>query len=285
VKNDGNSVFWAMLCIVMFGLGLIGGCQTIETAKPTFDYGQAFLPSVATKSGQEVSYRGVVSDRSFIGELSSDGYREFTGSWVEAAGARIKPGTRWPLVVFLHGCSGYAFYTAQVADYYLEAGAIVVAPDSMKRSGRVAMCNSGNMAYRTNMRKQEARYAVDQLVKQSWVDAARIVLVGQSEGGNAVAAYSGDEFAAYIITGVSCRHNGGAVSAPTEKPVLAIKGADDRTYPDGQCSVRRTIGGSQSIVIPGYGHMVLTSGEAKTAIYAFLQECCNIESERGDIPQ
>lgn len=256
---------------------LSAACQTTETIARTFDYGQAFVPAQATKSGTELRYRGaVLSDRSFVSEVSAEGYREFTGSWLDAVGAHIKPGTRWPVVVFLHGCSGYAHYTTTVAEYYMAAGAIVVAPNSMNRPGRTAMCNSGRMAYRTVLRKQEARYAAEKLAEQPWVDRERMILAGHSEGGNSVAAYSGDEFAAHIITGVNCRHNGGSVSAPSGTPVLAIKGADDTTYPDGSCSVWRTVGGSRSIVIPDRGHMVLTSGEAKTAIYEFLTECCDI---------
>ena len=270
----------SVLCMVAVTLCLTGGCTGIgsrEAIERTFEYGQVFIPAQATRSGQEVRYRGdILSDRAFVGEQSSKGYREIAGTWLNPVAEQIKPGTRWPVVVFLHGCSGYAFYTKPVAEYYMAMGAIVVAPNSMNRPGRTAMCGSGSMAYRANLRKQEARYAAERLVTLPWVDPARMVLAGQSEGGNAVAAYSGDEFAAHIITGISCRHNGGAVSAPSGTPVLVIKGADDTTYPDGTCSVNRTIGGSRSIVIPDRGHMVLTSEEAKEAIDVFIRDCCGI---------
>lgn len=266
-----------MLCIVVVAVFLSGGCGTSEAVKRTFDYGQVFIPAEATQSGKELRYRGaVLSDRSFVSEQSSEGYREISSPWFEAAGPHIKPGTRWPVVVFLHGCRGYGFYTETVAEYYIAAGAVVVAPNSMNRPARVAKCGAGGMVYRANLRKQEARYAAEQLVAFPWVDRDRLILAGQSEGGNAVASYSGNEFAAHIITGISCAHNGGAVSAPTGTPVLAVKGADDTTYPDGRCSVWRIYGGSKSIVIPNSGHLVLTSKEAKAAIYRFLQECCDI---------
>ena len=286
--SDGYARRGTMLCIVAVAICLSGGCQTTETVKRTFDYGKAFLPAEATQSGQEVRYAGgiqfgygeaVSSNRSFVGEQSSEGYRKLTGSWLDAAGARIKPGARWPVVVFLHGCGGYGHYTISVAEYYLAAGAIVVAPNSMKRPGRAAMCGGGGMAYRATLRKQEARYAAEQLITLPWVDRERINLAGHSEGGNSVASYSGDEFAAHIITGVNCSHNGGAVSAPSDTPVLAIKGANDTYYPDGSCSVWRTFGGSRSIVIPNGGHQVVTSVEGKAAIYKFLRECCDIGTD------
>lgn len=258
---------------------LNAACLSIESVKPTFEYGQIFVPAAATVKGQELRYRGaVLADRAFVSEQSRRGYREFTGSWIDAVGARVKPGTHWPVVVFLHGCSGYSHYTTTVAEYYLALGAIVVAPNSMNRPGRVAMCGNGSMAYRTNLRKQEAEYALQQLSTFAWVDPQRIFLAGQSEGGNAVAAYSGGGFAAHIITGTNCRHNGGAVSAPARTPVLAIKGGDDTTYPEGKCSVGRTIGGSNSIVISGSGHVVVTSTQAVTAIYTFLGECCGMKA-------
>ena len=66
------------------------------------------------------------------------------------------------------------------------------------------------------------------------------------------------------------------MSAPSGTPVLAIKGAEDTTYPDGSCAVRRTVGGSRSVLIPDRGHMVLTSFEAREVIRAFLATCCEI---------
>lgn len=267
----------ALVCAAVMALGPTGcvGIASPEAVQRTFDYGQAFVPGAATRGGREVSYRGaVLQDRAFVGERSFEGYRELHEPWPDAAARRIKPGIRWPVVVFLHGCNGYGFYTQPVAEHYMALGAVVVAPDSMKRPGRIAMCGSGNMAYRANLRKEEARYAAERLAALPWVDPERIVLAGQSEGGNSVAAYSGGQFAAHIITGVSCRHNGGAVSAPAGTPVLAIKGADDTTYPDGRCAVGRTVGGSRSIVFPDRGHQVLTSPEAREAIETFLGECC-----------
>lgn len=277
MRSNGYSTSRTISCLVTVAICLCAGCQSAETVKRTFEYGQAFLPREATKSGHEVRYRGaVLSDREIVSEESPEGYRELTGSWLDAAASRIKPGTRWPVVVFLHGCNGFGHYTVPVAEYYLEAGAIVVAPNSMNRPGRVAMCGAGRMAYRVSLRKQEARYAAERLAALPWIDEGRIILAGHSEGGNSVASYSGDEFAAHIITGINCRHNGGAVSAPAGTPVLAIKGADDYLYPDGRCSVWRTVGGSRSMVIPGAGHMVVTSEEAKSAIHGFLVRCCGI---------
>lgn len=274
------------LYMIVAAVLLSGGCGSTEAVKRTFDYGQAFIPAEATRSGKELRYRGaVLSDRSFVSEQSSEGYREIASPWFVAAGPRMKAGTRWPVVVFLHGCNGYGGYTTTVAEYYLAVGAVVVAPNSMNRPGRVAMCEAGRMAYRTNMRKQEARYAAAQLATLPWVDPEKLVLAGQSEGGNSVASYSGDEFAAHIITGINCQHNGGAVSAPAGTPVLAIKGADDYFYPDGSCSVWRTYGGSKSIVIPYSGHSVLTSTAAKELIYEFLRECCDIGVGNGGIDQ
>lgn len=267
----------AIRCFFVLVMGIGGGCQTTDDIKRTLDYGQAFFPASATKDGREVRNRGtVLSDREFVGEQGSDGYREIAGSWPDAVSSRIKPGVRLPVVVFLHGCSGYGHYTTAVAEFFLSSGVVVVAPNSLNRPGRMSMCGSGNMAYRATLRKAEAQFAAETLAKLSWVDTKKMILAGHSEGGNSVASYSGNEFTAHIITGTSCRHNGGSVSAPEGVSVLAIKGAEDTTYPDGRCAVRRKYRGSKSIVIPDKGHMVVTSKEAKNAILEFLSKCCSV---------
>lgn len=270
------------LLVISATVGVGGGCQTVSTKEAvdrTFDYGQAYLPAQATKDGKPVKYRvAAIDDAPLVAEETPDKYREFTGSWLKAAGERIVPGTRWPVVVFLHGCTGYAHYSSAVAEYYVAAGALVVLPNSFARPGREEMCY-GNMSLRESLRHAEARAAFQRLATQSWVDSNRIVLAGQSEGGNATASYSGNEFAAHIITGVSCKHNGGTVSAPANTPVLAIKGDEDQFYPGGEtCALRRSVGGSRSILLSGQGHMALLTEEAKAAIYKFLNECCGIGS-------
>jgi len=88
---------------------------------------------------------------------------------------------------------------------------------------------------------------------------------GQSEGGNAVAEYSGENaFAGYIVTGWDCRHG-----LYPSGPVLAIRGARDSIANRGRCNVGFTKH-SESIIVPNAGHNVSGFPETVAALQSFL---------------
>jgi hypothetical protein len=48
-------------------------------------------------AGREVMYHGaVLTDREFVSERSSEGYREFQGPWLDAVGAALLPANLLP---------------------------------------------------------------------------------------------------------------------------------------------------------------------------------------------
>ena len=108
----------------------------------------------------------------------------------------------------------------------------------------------------------------------------RVILMGHSEGGNTTDNWSKRGFAAHIIVGSACTLVNGFPAAPEGVPVLALVGEKDETRPGLSCTVRRTIGGSKSIVIPGAGHVISRHPETKAAIRNFLRACCSKTASR-----
>jgi dienelactone hydrolase len=136
-----------------------------------------------------------------------------------------------PVMVYLHGCDGMTPHDpTQVAsrmDLY------VVAPDSLKREGRIADCDSGwggtsRFPQAINYRMQEIRYALTQLQKYG---IERVVLFGHSEGGKAAANWNTAEFRGIIITGWNCSTKDtywNGTKIPVSVPVMNIVGQRDR---------------------------------------------------------
>ena len=142
---------------------------------------------------------------------------------------------RWPVVVYLHGCTGYGNF--EFFERLASEGYVVVAPDSFARRFRPLQCDpktrtGGYNLFVYDFRHAEAAYAVQRLSEAAWADPRNFFLMGASEGGAAAALYRGDEFRARVITQWTCtgRTNVRGLAGPVDAPVLAIVQARDPWY-------------------------------------------------------
>lgn len=195
---------------------------------------------------------------------------------------RIPGGSRMPVVVYLHGCTGLANFA--FLEQLAEAGFVVVAPDSFARRFRPLQCDpqtrtGGRNLFVYDFRLEEIAFVMDELHVRRWVDWGRMFLVGASEGGVATALYRGDEFKARVIAQWTCGgspHVAG-IAAPRNEPILAVRSAQDPWYAapgaTGDCGV--AMGdrpGSRSLVLElAAGHDVLAEPSVVLTIVEFLR--------------
>jgi dienelactone hydrolase len=205
---------------------------------------------------------------------------------VAAHVARYAPGTRLPVVVYMHGCTGLGNFS--FLRELARQGFAVVAPDSLARRFRPLQCDprtrsGGYNVFVYDFRVTEVAYASHRLQSLPWVDRRNLFLVGTSEGAVATALYRGDEFSGRVITQWTCH---GArvvegVAAPPETPILSIVRSDDPWYgpertvgQQGDCGV--FLEGrpkSRSVVLRGAAdHDVFDAAATANAIFAFLDE-------------
>ena len=192
-----------------------------------------------------------------------------------------------PVVVYMHGCTGFSAEDRKVIKQIAEAGFIVVAPDSMARAYRPRQCLSrakkgGAHPFVFDFRQAEINYALDNLWQQPWVDWDNLFLVGVSEGGLATAHYRGDYFRARVITQWTCQ---GAplvqgISAPDDTPILSIVQKNDPWYNGAESQQSGHCGsffgdrpGSTSIIIDGDSeHRVMQDDKVMDRIIQFLND-------------
>ena len=251
--------------IVLFVISLLMvSCRSIpkdvSPVAATWLYGVHALPASATVSG---------STESFVPT-----YKNTLGA--DSAGKKLKPGVKVPIAIHLHGCAGMTTGNqhAEYQDLLLSQGYAVFMPDSFARPERENLCGQGGLSDRIDTRIAEVRYALKQIRTLPWVDQKRMVLTGFSEGGNTVDNWPTDDFAGLVVLGSACTKSGGSPIAPDNVPVLAIVGELDDYRPGLSCSIKRTVGGSKSIVIPGADHYIALYTETQTAIKLFLKQCC-----------
>ncbi|MEJ2441037.1 MAG: dienelactone hydrolase family protein, partial [Gammaproteobacteria bacterium] len=188
-----------------------------------------------------------------------------TLDWQAQASKAVRADIKIPVALYLHGCAGIGREDTSYRKLMLEQGYAVFMPDSFARN-RMPCADEGSLSDRVYMRTAEVRNALQQLRKLPWVDQDRIILMGFSEGGNAVDNWSRPGFRAMIILGSACTEGStDKPAAPGNVPVLAIVGQNDTYRPGLHCNITRTIGGSRSIVIPGAGHKVAAYPQTREA--------------------
>ena len=254
------------VALILSATLLMAGCQPnvrlpegVSPVMATWDYGSYALPGSYTRSGHVERIK------------SSPG----GPAWTSMAQQTLKPGTKVPVVLYLHGCTGIKEQAQLYRNMLLSQGYAVFMPDSFQRPNRLECKNEGSLEYRVYLRLQELKYAAEQIRHLSWVDQKRVVLMGFSEGGNTVDHWKQKGFAAHIIIGSACTLVGGTPAAPPGVPVLAIVGEHDDYRPGLSCTVKRTVGGSKSIVIPAAHHQVAQYPQTREAIESFLRQCCS----------
>jgi len=177
-------------------------------------------------------------------------------------------GKKLPAVVFLHGCAGLGHRQFAHMDMFAQLGYPVFAPSSFSRPGRTRSCGRFSPLVLT-WRLEEIEIALEKLKTLSWVDQSKLILVGFSEGGIAVANYDGNKFRVIIGMGFGCDRR--SFLAPSNIAILQINGKNDTEVTEtALCSS----GGRQKFkaVYVDAGHAV--SGDPNTAniINNFLDE-------------
>ena len=268
------SRIWSVFCLASVAFGLIS--NEVEAANSgvvvTWEGGFHSLPGSATRSGEN-------EDISFI--------QNNPKSWSDRVQKDyLKPDVTLPAVIYLHGCSGPRTAQAWAQDFN-GFGFAFFAPNSFARPGRVAKCSYRKKHNKRNrrrihlQRREELRYALQQIKRLPWIDKKRLVLVGFSEGGHAAAAFNGVGFTAHILLGTDCRTVGRKPRAPNGVAVLNIVGSKDRYGYGRGCAIRRNIRGSKSVVLRGAGHNIQGRREAVTAVTKFLNACCGYKPENA----
>ena len=143
---------------------------------------------------------------------------------------------RFPAVVVLHECGGISSHSAGIADRLGSEGYVALAVDSLGPRGVASRCDSIGSPEQAFDAYAARRY----LAQQGFVDAARIAVLGQSMGGNAVlyavdrdmaAQYFTERFQAAIAYYPACFLPLVTLTAPT----LILAGEQDDWTPAERC--------------------------------------------------
>ncbi len=124
--------------------------------------------------------------------------------------AQIPEGQRFPVVVFLHGCTGIGIPEHKLSQLLDDAGYAVIMPNSFSRRLRHRNCNyttfsAGMFPVAYLYRRAELIYALSRIRSLNWVDHDRVLLGGFSEGAVATALWGAEVDArAYIVAGWTC---------------------------------------------------------------------------------
>ena len=150
-----------------------------------------------------------------------------------ALNTATQAGQTYPVIVYLHGCTGQEMDTWNVGQRYAKQGYVVISPDSFDRPNRKPTC--GKKAYENDPtmrhRKEELRYTRTKLQDKKWVRQSHVYMMGHSEGAAAVFWASGTHFRARIALSVSCGGvYSGTIRGPRTQPALALLANNDAVY-------------------------------------------------------
>ncbi len=146
---------------------------------------------------------------------------------------------KFPLAIYLHGCSGIYPGTHRRMRFLANNGFLVIAPASMARTKYPMSCDPhrhiGGMYHRTlKMRQHDAGYAIETAKAFPFVDPNSVVLIGLSEGGITTATFKAKNekqtVSARVIEGWTCAagwFDYAGLQAPENEPVLSISGEKD----------------------------------------------------------
>lgn len=197
---------------------------------------------------------------------------------------------RFPVLVFLHGCTG--LYPDHPSDHFSWAelvakeGFVVVMPDSFARPGRIPNCvpgkpgEAGRFRQADNYRQDEIAFALSNLNSVSWADPKNLFLMGHSEGAIATATTRHPGFRGLIISGWTCTHSKNprydGIFSPKEVPALAIAFKDDpfrKGRPqEGRCANKADGRELTQVDLEGSSHGTYSDPNARTAVQKFLRE-------------
>ena len=193
---------------------------------------------------------------------STDVHKISNPAWTEVAARHIKPGSKTPAVLVMHGCSGMFPSPNAYRVFFVERGFALLEPNSYARPGHA--CETSPLQHRM----EDMAYAVEKIRELPWVDQDRVVLMGISQGGRIVARWDKPGFAAHIILANNC--DDGEPQAPAGTPVLAVVGEKDEYYKGSSCKVLKQHEASRSIVIPDAPHGIIDYEETADAMEVLL---------------
>ena len=221
---------WARLIIVILGLAALAGCQTAASynkadTPATFERGGVFIgDAVAARLGIDYDAIRAGADRRRGVEWSA----AYTLAKLDELDAKAGAGETIPLIVYMHGCAGPVPASLRHVDGLTKLGNYIVAsPNSFARPRPVSCRSPGNTDFHVmqdsrSWRRAELAYAMERLLRHTWVDRNNIFLVGHSQGATTVLDYSGPA----RIKGRVAMHGGCSVGSLT---IL-----DDNTRPEEQ---------------------------------------------------
>lgn len=235
------------------------------------------------------SAQAVMDQAALVLPAALTGGNAYVGS-LKAAPRDLKG--KAPVVVFLHGSSGLSLKAIGEWQQWLATlGVASIAPDSFALPDRLTYKSPVDKSVYEQihaLRASEIRFAVDAVKNLPWVDSARMVLAGTSEGATSVARYSGQEFAGRILYSWSCENNyfvnEHRSALPQDRPVLNVMSATDVFFsaanpwlgnpsPQGHCGQALKDNKQASILlIPGAPHTLLNLAQAKHATAAFFRD-------------
>lgn len=250
------------ICLALIVLMLTSCVSLPKGVTPymaTWLYGDHTLPSSITRSGGSESYKPLLNKSTEISQMKK----------------LIKTDSKVPAVIYMHGCAGIKDEGYAYQKLLLNQGYAFFMPDSFARPGREKLCGQGGMNERVAMRQREVVTALKEIRKLAWIDQNKVILMGFSEGGNTTDSWYNDDFAALMVMGSACTNSGGSPSAPDNVPVLAIVGESDSYRPGMSCAIKRTVGGSKSIIIPKADHWISHYDITQKSIKIFLKQCCS----------
>lgn len=223
-------------------------------------------------------------------EKSYDNAHVFVpGNFFKTSPGNVDVKQKYPVVIYLHGCTGITSQDYHWAKFISDLGYIVVQPDNLARPNSKVVCDPrtstsqrGVTAGITLMqRQQEIKYALNQIKTSSWADTSNIFLMGHSQGGVSVALNKINDFKGLIISGWTCTHPiSGGIKSDKSIPVLAMAFDKDPWYygkdSQGRC-IDQADGRVNFTQIDLYGayHSTIQEPQAQRAVVKFLKENTN----------
>lgn len=145
------------------------------------------------------------------------------------------PVARSPLVLLMHGSSGNAAFVKEYQAWLADSlGLPSIAPDSFAIPDRLSYTSPIDKPTYERihaLRLAELQNALDKAVALPWVDPARIIIIGTSEGAVPVARLSDSRPFARVLYAWSCEKNyfveEPRTAIPQATPVLAMIAAKD----------------------------------------------------------
>lgn len=260
----------------------------------------AYAQPVATPVGEAkgsgwehtpATLAATVQQADLVIPAAATGGAQFVGKFRDAP---MLKAVKMPVVLFLHGSSGLGIKAIGEWQQWLATqGMASVAPDSYALPDHVTYKSPISKAEYERihaLRGSEIAPMLAALKALPWVDSARIVLAGTSEGSISVARYTGTEFAARMVFSWSCEANY-FVTEPrnafeADKPVLNVISSTDAFFSPsntwlgnaaakGHCAdALKSVKRASVALIPGAPHTLLnlpavhdiTSGFLKSAL-------------------